>query len=163
MIQLRTYQENTICALRNNIKSGIKRQILCAATGAGKTVMFSYMVSKAIEKNKKCLILTHRSELLLQAGGTLSNFGLNPVYVNPKVRSLDFSNKLYVAMTKTVMARIKKEEYKEWLQSFDLIIIDESHLQEFNSIQPYFNEKTIVIGATAAPIVTGKQIGRAHV
>lgn len=157
MIQLRTYQEKTISALRNNIKAGTKRQILCAPTGAGKTVMFSYIISKAISNDKKCLILTHRSELLLQAGGTLSNFGLNPVYVNPKVRSLDFSHSLYVAMTKTVMARIKKEEYKDWLQSFDLIIIDESHLQEFNSIQPYFNEKTIVIGATATPERKGNQ------
>jgi superfamily II DNA or RNA helicase len=35
MINLREYQLKSISALRNNIKSGFKKLILCAPTGAG--------------------------------------------------------------------------------------------------------------------------------
>jgi superfamily II DNA or RNA helicase len=157
MINLRQYQQKTIDKLRFFMVSGLYRLIMCAPTGSGKTVMFSYMISKAIEKNKKCLILTHRTELLTQSGGTLEEFNLKATIVNPKNRTLDFEQRLYVAMTKTVMARIEKNGYKEWIQSFDFIIIDESHLQDFNSLMPYINDKTFVIGATATPERKGNQ------
>jgi len=117
------------------------------------------MISQALKKDKRCLILTHRTELLAQAGGTLENFGLVPEVVNPKNKKLDFTKKLYVAMTKTIMARINKiSGYKEWLKSFDLIIIDESHLQDFNSLFQYIDlDNTFVIGATATAERKGNQ------
>jgi len=157
MIQLRPYQHKIITQLRLKFSQGLKRLIMCAPTGSGKTVMFSFMVSKALEKSKRCLILTHRTELLTQTGGTLELFGLNPIVINPKAKKIDVGS-LYVAMTKTVLARIKNEEYINWLQSFDLIIIDESHLQEFNNLFEYFNQNTFVIGATATPERKGNQI-----
>jgi superfamily II DNA or RNA helicase len=157
MIQLRPYQQKIITQLRLKFSQGLTRLIMCAPTGSGKTVMFSYMVSKALQKDKRCLILTHRTELLTQTGGTLQQFGLNPIVINPKAKKID-KGSLYVAMTKTVLARIKTDEYKNWLQSFDLIIIDESHLQEFNNLFEYFNPNTYVIGATATPERKGNQI-----
>lgn len=150
MIQLREYQQKTIQSLRQKMSIGLKRLIMSCATGGGKTVMFCYMISKSLEKNKRCLILTHRTELLTQAGGTLESFGLVPEILNPKNKKINLSTGLYVAMTKTIMARIEKVDgYKQWLNSFDLIIIDESHLQDFNSLFKYFNKNTFVIGATA--------------
>jgi len=161
MIQLYPYQEKTIQSLRKYMIDGLKRLIMLCATGGGKTVMFCYMISKAIAKSNKCLILTHRTELLTQAGGTLSKFGLNASVINPKTRNQGFYGNLYVAMTKTIMARIGKEKtselYKEWLQSFDLIIIDEAHLQDFNNLLPYINPNTYVIGATATAERKGNQ------
>ena len=77
MIHLRKYQEKSISELRKNILNGFKKLILCAPTGAGKTIMFTYMVSRANEKSKKCLIVTDRTELLTQAGGSLENFGMH--------------------------------------------------------------------------------------
>jgi superfamily II DNA or RNA helicase len=157
MIKLREYQEKTISKLRYFMVNGIKKIIMCAPTGSGKTVMFSYMISKAIEKQNKCLILTHRTELLTQAGGTLEKFGLSATIVNPKNKNLDFNQMLYIAMTKTVMARIEKKGYQDWLKSFNLIIIDESHLQDFNTMFEYLNKDTFVIGATATPERKGNQ------
>jgi len=155
MFELRPYQQKTIQSLKQKISVGLKRIIMCLTTGGGKTVMFCYMISKALEKKKRCLILTHRTELLTQAGGTLSQFNLKPEIVNPKNNKLDFTKSLYIAMTKTVLSRISKEkqaeQYKDWLKSFELIIIDESHLQDFNSLFEYINISTYVIGATATP------------
>jgi superfamily II DNA or RNA helicase len=157
MIKLRPYQEKTINSLRQKMSIGLKRIIMSLTTGGGKTVIFCYMVSKALEKNKRCLILTHRTELLTQAGGTLDSFGLIPEIVNPKKQKLDFTKFLYVAMTKTVLSRINKEGYKQWLNDFDLIIIDEAHLQDFNNLFQYINKNTYVIGATATPERKGNQ------
>lgn len=157
MIKLRQYQEKTVESLRNKMANGFKRLIMLCPTGGGKTVMFSYMISKSIKKNKRCLILTHRTELLTQAGGTLEQFGLKPNIINPKTRNQGFYGNLYVAMTKTVLSRINKTEYIEWLKAFDLIIIDEAHLQDFNSLFKYINEKSFVIGATATPERKGNQ------
>jgi len=161
MIKLREYQDKTINSLKLKMQSGLKRLIMLCGTGGGKTVMFCYMISKALEKQKRCLILTHRTELLTQAGGTLEQFGLIPHIINPKQRKLERRHNLYVAMTKTIMARINKQStselYSNWLQSFDLIIIDEAHLQDFNSLLPYLNENTFVIGATATAERKGNQ------
>ena len=157
MIKLRPYQEKTVQSLRQKMSIGMKRLIMALTTGGGKTVIFCYMISKALDRGKKCLILTHRTELLTQAGGTLESFGLVPEVVNPKNRKLSFNKMLYVAMTKTVMSRIEKDGYKEWLNSFDLIIVDESHLQDFNPLLKYINPNTYVIGATATPERKGNQ------
>jgi len=161
MFKLRPYQEKTIESLRLKMSQGLKRLIMLCGTGGGKTVMFCYMISKALEKQRKCLILTHRTELLTQAGGTLENFGLKPMVINPKIKTLPKNSMLYVAMTKTIMARINKTttnaDYLEWLQSFDLIIIDEAHLQDFNSLLPFFNPNSFVIGATATAERKGNQ------
>jgi len=131
---------------------------MCIPTGGGKTVVFSYTISKAITKGKRCMILTHRTELLLQAGGIVSGLGCDAVNLDAKLKTIQESS-LYVAMTQTLVRRLKNALYLELLQSIDLLIIDESHLQSFNSILPYLNEKTIVIGATATPIRTGNQTG----
>lgn len=157
MIKLRNYQEKCISALRSGLKSNLYRQILCAATGAGKTVMFTYMVSRAVEKGNKCLILTDRTELLNQSKNTLNEFNLTVSKINPKVKELDFNKNLYVAMAQTLKRRIKKEDYKDFIYSLDLIIIDEAHKQESDFIFEYINEKCIVIGATATPLREGKQ------
>jgi superfamily II DNA or RNA helicase len=48
MLVLRPYQHNTISSLRESISKGNKRLIMCIPTGGGKTVVFSYTISKAI-------------------------------------------------------------------------------------------------------------------
>jgi len=156
MKKLRPYQENTINAIRNLLIVGSKRVIMCAPTGSGKTVMFSFMLQRAIDKGKKCMVLTHRTELLTQAGGTLNGLGCEVVNLDAKAKIIPEAQ-MYVAMTQTLIRRVKNESYAQLLSSLDLLIIDESHLQSFNSLFPYLNPDTIVIGATATPTRSGNQ------
>ena len=151
MIELRKYQNKSISALRTNILSGIKKMILCAPTGAGKTVMFSYMAMNAVNKQKKVLILSNRLELLLQSGGTLEKFGIKPIEIKPNKKIKNLNGVIYVGMAQTLKRRVKDEMYKQFLSDLDLIIFDECHKQEFNDLMQYIAEKTIVIGATATP------------
>jgi superfamily II DNA or RNA helicase len=158
MIELRKYQEKSISELRKNILNGYKKLILCAPTGAGKTIMFTYMVSRAVEKSKKCLIVTDRTELLTQAGGSLENFGLKPIEIKPNKRISSLNGILYVGMAQTLKRRVKDKMYIDFLNSLDLIIFDEAHKQEFNDLMPYINKNATVIGATATPHREGNQI-----
>ena len=151
MIELREYQHKSVDQLRSNILVKKKRQILCAPTGSGKTVMFCYMIQSAVSKGKRALIITDRIELLTQAGGTLSEFGLKPIEINAKRKLTSLNGCLYVGMAQTISRRIKDEMYQKLFHELDLIIIDESHKQTFNSLLEYISEKCIVIGATATP------------
>lgn len=158
-ISLRPYQSQAVQALRNGIQSGQNKQILCAPTGAGKTVIFSYMISRAVTKSKRCLILTHRAELLTQAGGSLKNFGMIPLELKPGKKIPNLSSRLLVVgMAQTIKRRINDPEYQTWLSCLDLVIIDEAHTQDCELILPHFGPQTIVIGATATPHREGNQV-----
>lgn len=154
MIDLRPYQEKMIQSVREQIKQGKKRLVLCAPTGSGKTVMFSYLVSEHAKRGGNILIFTHRTELLKQAGGTFDQFGIDAEYIVAGKES-DLTKNIHISMIETFNRRIEK--YKEFLQSKTLIIIDEAHLDNFTKIFPYINKNTIVIGATATPERKGKQ------
>lgn len=148
MIQLYDYQSKYIESLRGSIKRGNKRLVLCASTGAGKTVMFSYMVSEHLKKGGRAIIFTHRSELLTQANGTFSHFGIEADVITANSNP-DLSKNCHVAMVETFNKR--KDEYLSFLQSRTLVIFDEAHLQNFTKIMPLIHENSIVIGATATP------------
>lgn len=119
--------------------------------------MFSFMVSRAVTNKKRCLIITDRTELLTQAGGTLSKLGLQPIHINPKRKLTSLNGVLYVGMAQTLCRRISQPMYQEFMQTLDLIIIDEAHKQAFNSLLPFIGDKCIVIGATATPHREGNQ------
>ena len=154
---LRDYQSNIIQGVRSSIKQGNKNIILTAPTGAGKTIMFCYIISRAIANGKRCLILTDRTELLTQSGGALSSFNLSPIEITPKFKSAELNANLYTAMAQTLKRRLNKQEYLDLLNDLDIVIIDEAHKQEFNKILQFIGEKTIVIGATATPLRESKQ------
>ena len=158
MIELRNYQNLAIEKLRKNILSEVRKNILCAPTGSGKTIMFTYMVSRAVARGKKCLIVTDRTELLSQAGGTLEKFGLKPIEIKPNKKIKSLNGILYVGMAQTLKRRVKDQMYIDFLHGLDLIIFDEAHKQEFNDLMPFILNKTIVVGATATPYRDGNQI-----
>ena len=127
-MKLRNYQEQAIKELRAAFLDGHKRVILCAPTGAGKTVMFSAMVKMAVDKANRVLIVTDRKELLTQSGGALESFKIKSGELTPKTKKVP-SSLVTVAMVETLARRLKKDEYLNWFKSLDLIIFDEAHKQ----------------------------------
>jgi superfamily II DNA or RNA helicase len=152
---LRDYQEKYITELRNSFVKGNNKVVLCAPTGAGKTIMFSYMTRNSYTKGNKVLILTDRKELFSQSDSVLCKLGMNPQLIKPS-ENVDFNESLFVGMIQTIMRRI--DLLKEWINTLDLIIIDEAHKSIFDNLFQYVNEKTYVIGATATPYREGKQL-----
>ncbi len=155
MIQLYEYQKEYIGSLRDSIKRGNRRVVLCAPTGAGKTIMFTYMISSHLKKGGRVLVFTHRKELLKQAGGSFEKFGITPEYIQSG-KQPDLTKPVHVAMIETFNRR--KDEYSLLIKNKTLVIIDEAHLQNFNKVLPLIPPSTIVIGATATPERKGKDV-----
>jgi superfamily II DNA or RNA helicase len=159
MITLRPYQQqgvnDTVDALRRSKRKSV---IMEMPTGGGKTVVFSYIVSRAEAKGSKILILTDREELLRGTGGTLEQFGSRPQYIQAGRTHPPDSGQTFVAMAQTLKNRLSKPKWSEFLDSIDLVIIDECHKQEFNAFfeAGIFKGKTI-IGFSATPKRGGKQ------
>lgn len=65
-ITLRPYQEDALARVAEHEARGIRRQLGVAATGLGKTVIFSKLAER---RGGRCLILAHRDELVTQAAG----------------------------------------------------------------------------------------------
>jgi superfamily II DNA or RNA helicase len=120
MITLRTYQEQAIQSARTLIGRGVRRVMLNAPTGAGKTVIAAGIVQRSVDKGKRVLFLAHRRELIdqtvdkLVAGGVL-NFGV--IMAGSKLHNRNAP--VQVASIQTLM--------KRELPEADLIMIDEAH------------------------------------
>lgn len=155
MIQLRPYQDAAIAQMRGHFAAQKSKVILCLPTGAGKTVVFSYLVKTTITKNPlaRVLILTDRIELLTQAGGTLREFGIDCASISANT-PIDHHARVYVGMVETFFRRIQKFPH---LLDLTLVIIDEAHRGNFKKLFKHFKPSTYVIGATATPISASKK------
>lgn len=154
MLELRPYQITCISRIRECFAAGRKRVVLCAPTGAGKTAMFSYMVSRNLAKGGTALVVTDRVELLKQAGGAFERLGLSPVNIIAGSRP-DLTHPLHVAMIETLSRRA--ESYAAFIASKQLVIFDEAHKAAFDKLFPYIHPDAYVIGATATPERKGGQ------
>jgi superfamily II DNA or RNA helicase/predicted nucleic acid-binding Zn ribbon protein len=125
-MQLRPYQLTAVDEIRGAFKEA-KRVVLCLPTGAGKTVVFSEIVRRVLEKGRRVAIITHRRELLSQAGKL---------------------NRCDILMVETLNNQIKRGVVD--LSSYDLLVIDEAHIGNFRKILEGFDG--FVIGATATPV-----------
>ena len=125
-MQLRMYQLTAVDEIREAFKEA-KRVVLCLPTGAGKTVVFSEIVRRVLEKGRRVAIVTHRRELLSQAGKL---------------------NRCDILMVETLNNQIKRGVVD--LSSYDLLVIDEAHIGNFRKILEGF--EGFVIGATATPV-----------
>lgn len=121
-------------------------------TGGGKTVIFSEITRRYIKvTQKKVLILTHRIELCKQTSRMLTDFGVNNMIIDSKVKSVKDGNdhSCFVAMVETLNNRLQEE--KVTLNNLGLVIVDEAHYNSFRKLFKYFEDINI-LGVTATPL-----------
>lgn len=149
-----------IDSVGQTIRDGHKQICGQAPTGAGKTVMFSYIAQNAIKKGNRVLILTDREELLSETSETLRDFNLHPQILKAgESNPMPYMREpLTVAMAQTLKKRTDKREWQQFFKYFDIIIIDECHKQEFNKFfeLELFKGK-YVLGFSATPQRSGNQ------
>ena len=153
---LRPYQQRFIGDISEAMRS--YKHCLCQAQGGfGKTYCFSYLAIKTAAKGNKILILSNRAELMTQTNGSLGNMGAQVEYISPKHRKVPNGN-IVVAMAQTLARRYEMAAWREYLDSVDLLIIDECHMGDFDYVflSKIFDKKW-VLGFTATPKRTGKQ------
>ena len=159
---LRPYQQDAIDAIRSNFIGGIGRQLLQAACGTGKTVIFANLHDSL--KNVvsgKTLILTHRSELAYQTIEKLR-------FYNPSLRvdkemaehHADPTNADVIVASVATLGRkgTKRIEGYDW-SKFGTVIVDEAHhsvatsymniLEASGALKEDSNK--LLLGVTATP------------
>src|SRR5690348_9432228 len=75
-MSIRPYQAAGLAAIEKKYQAGIRRQLLVAPTGTGKTVLFSQLprVLKGLGLSGQLLVLAHRKELIEQAADKIARW-----------------------------------------------------------------------------------------
>jgi superfamily II DNA or RNA helicase len=74
---LRPFQVDAENEARSLIRSGIRRVLIVAPTGAGKTTIAASIIHQARAKGSKIIFAAHRKELIDQASARLDGLGLD--------------------------------------------------------------------------------------
>ncbi len=119
MIELRPYQSAMVSGIRDALTRN-QRVLGVAPCGAGKTVMFSYIASRARERGRKIGIFAHRAELLYQISATLRQFNVPHGAITAGM-PLDRRHSVFVISAQTYARRLPQ------MPVFDLGIVDEAH------------------------------------
>ncbi len=121
-------------------------------TGGGKTVIFSEITRRYLEKyDKKVVVLTHRIELCKQTSKMLKGFEVKNKIINSIVKELPDQDEYscFVAMVETLKNRLNDE--KLHIDNVGLLIIDEAHFNSFRKLFHAF-KNTFFLGVTATPL-----------
>lgn len=146
-IVLRDYQEKAIEGLRQGIREGKKRQILCSSTGSGKTVIASYLTYEASKKGKKIIFLADRVALIEQTSETFDRYGIPHGVMQGGHWRWRPNENVQIATPQTLVRR-------KWPDA-ELIIIDEAHGMSKTVINRIMQNDCIAIGLTATPFTAG--------
>ena len=117
-----------------------------------KTVIFSEITRRYVKSTgKKVLILTHRIELCKQTSKMLTEFNVDNMIIDSKVKYVSDGNDYiaFVAMVETLNNRLQEE--KITLNNIGLVIVDEAHYNSFRKLFKYFEDVNI-LGVTATPL-----------
>ena len=160
---LRPYQIQVISDVYKQIRQGIKRILIFAPTGAGKTIISAQIIAHAASRGKKILFVVHRSVLIEQTHRKLTLFGLsaNVGFIKagyPEIRDAP----VQIASVQTLAKRQWWKDYQA-----DVICLDECHITAFDSIVEEMMEdifpNALVLGLTATPFRLSKQEGMADI
>jgi len=149
-MELRQYQERGLEQVARKLLTH-RKIIYQLATGGGKTITFSAITKRYIEKSgKSVLILVHRKELLTQTIRTLYNaYGISGQMIRAGMKTVPPAA-VYVGMVESVNRRMDR------LQNIGLVIIDEAHNLSFAKMIDLFPSQYI-IGFTATPLTSNKK------
>ncbi|RMF02484.1 MAG: DEAD/DEAH box helicase [Alphaproteobacteria bacterium] len=148
-ITLRPYQADAIEALRDGIRRGRKRLILCAGTGAGKTVMAAHLMRQAAEKGNYSLFIVDRVALVDQTSAVFDDYGLPHGVVQGIHPRWAPREHIQVCSAQTLARR-------ELPRAPSLIVVDEAHCQYKSTLDLMAKYPDAVkIGLTATPFTKG--------
>lgn len=148
-ICLREYQANAIEALRAKIRAGQKRLILCAGTGAGKTLMSGHLLKQAHRKCSYALFIVDRVALVDQTSAVFDEYGIPHGIVQGMNARHSPRENVQVCSALTLANRTLPRDP-------DLIVVDECHTR-YKATQDFLARypDAVKIGLTATPFTKG--------
>lgn len=155
-LQPRPYQINAIQQARRSFAAGHRRILLVSPTGSGKTVVATQIVSGAIERERKVLVLAHRAEIIEQTSAKLDAIDVDHGIIQADHWRVRPWLPVQVASVPTLTRRLARKP------EADVVILDEAHhvsAKSFRAIVDAYPE-AILIGLTATPYRTdGRALG----
>jgi DNA repair protein RadD len=148
-ISLRPYQADAIEALRQHIRDGRKRIILCAGTGAGKTVTAAQLLREADRKGSYALFVVDRVTLVNQTSEVLDSYGLRHGVVQG-------INDRWAPMENVQVCSAQTLARRHLPRMPSLIVVDEAHCR-YKGTLDYMaaNPAAVCVGLTATPFTKG--------
>lgn len=152
-IQERKYQSIAITAVADAFRRNVRRVLLYAPTGAGKTIMFTSIAHRTLEKAQRLSketriwIIAHREELVNQSSEKLMMFQIRHGLIKGGSAKM-YNLPVQVASVQSLVRRLEE------LPAPDLIIIDEAHhapAGSWDKVAKAF-PKAWILGVTATPI-----------
>lgn len=119
MMELRDYQHRMLDGARDYLRRGIRRIVLHAPTGAGKTVLSAAMLGNAAKRGLSSVFAVHRREILRQSSDTFRAVNITHGVIAPGF--MYTPQRVQIASIATLARRIDK------LPVPDLIVVDECH------------------------------------
>lgn len=174
MSELRDYQRQAIHDMRTVVgTSGKRAPLLQMATGLGKTVVACSMISTAVSKGKRVLVIVPRRQLVWQTAEKLEQFGVQPGIIMSGERP-SLMPDVQIASVQTLYRRCF-DDGEPITQTFsgngmplppaDLLVIDEAHANFSRMAQSVIAAypDAIKIGMTATPARTdGRGLGEVY-
>lgn len=149
MITLRPYQIEAIEALRQGVREGHKKQILCAPTGSGKTECAMALIQEAIGKSSKTAFICDRIAILDQTSQRFDNNNIPHGIIQAghwRFKPWEYAQ---ICSAQTLARRGVIEGLK-------LIVVDEAHTCYRTTIEFIKAHPEIVtVGLTATPFTKG--------
>jgi len=120
MIKLFPDQRDQIDRVAGSMRRGNKRVLMQAATGAGKTIMATEILHRAISKGSSTWFIVPRKELMRQTSKTYDKFKIPHSFIASGY-NYDFTATNFVCSLQTLTGRLDK------LKPPAIAIIDETH------------------------------------
>lgn len=146
-IELYPWQEEAVEGLRAGIRDGKMNQILAAPTGAGKTVIASYLIAECVAKGKRAVFVCDRVALIDQTSATFDAYGIPHGVIQADHWRFRPWERIQVASIDTIARR-------EWPDA-DLIVVDEAHTVHKATAKRIAQRDCVTIGLTATPFSKG--------
>lgn len=145
-LKLRDYQIDSLNFLRQGFAEGHTRQVLCASTGAGKSIMALSIIDGLMKKGKRAWFFCERRVLVEQFSKHLDSQGIEHGVLMAGHWRYRPSENIQVVSIQTI-------EKHESINPPDLLFIDECHVAIRLSVSKLFDRfpNMKVIGATATP------------
>lgn len=168
-IELRPYQVEALDRVAAAEQRGVRKQLVVAATGLGKTIMFCAL---ARARGGRTLILAHRDELVSQAVAKVREVWPDADVGIVKAGDDDVHSRVVVASVQTLsrsrrLDRLVGTQSAEgagmlgWMhdaEPFDLVVVDEAHHAAADSYRKIIEalragelDGPLLLGVTATP------------
>ncbi len=156
--KLRPYQKTAVAAvLSRHIEQNIRRMLLYLPTGAGKTVIATFLIKEllALPECARVLFVAHRREILNQTARTMrQHLPEYTVQIEQGERISAADATITIASVQSLVRRKERFDPK----TFSVIICDECHralAPSWGEVIDYFNAEkgsgTLLLGMTATP------------